>query len=233
MSSGIYSLSYNNYNDIYIGQSVNIDSRVGKHLSLLKHNKHYNHKLTDLYNKFGVPEVNIIEKCPISELNAKENFWIQEFDSYNNGINLRTLELTASKGPKHPQAKFSEQQILDTFELLLDPSNLVKDISICTEVSEGMISMIACGQSHRWLEERFPSEYALLLSLVGQRRVFGQSSRGKKVVHPTIVDTEGNEYSNIDNVKVFAETHNLGYSQLHKVLTKAHGAVSVRGWKLK
>lgn len=233
MTIGIYLLSYNDYEHVYVGQSVNIELRIVKHNSLLRHNKHYNHKLTNLYNLHGVPVTNIIEICQIKELNHKENTWIQEFDSYNNGINLRTIELTSNKGAKHSQAKFSEEQIIDVFELLLDPYNLVKDISSCTEVSEGMVSMIACGQSHRWLEERFPDRYKLLLSIVGLRRVQGQSARGKGIVYPTIIDPYGNEYSNIENAKAFAEKHKLCYSQLSKVLKRFNGAVSVKGWKLK
>lgn len=233
MTIGIYALSYNNYNHVYIGQSIDITHRIGKHISLLKHSKHYNYKLTELYQQYGIPTVNIVEVCNISELNTKENYWIQEFDSFNNGINLRTIELTSNKGPEHSQAKFTEQQIIDTFELLLDASNLCKDISECTGVSEGMVNMIACGQSHRWLEERFPDQYKEMLCLVGSRRTYGQSARGKGVAYPTILDTEGNEYSNITNVKEFAKVHELNYTSLHKVLTRSHGIVSTKGWRLK
>ena len=233
MSIGIYSLSFNNYASIYIGQSVNIELRVGKHLSLLKHNKHYNYKLSNMYSTYGDPTIDIIELCNIKDLNVKENEWIQEFDSYNTGLNLRTVELTANKGPQHPQAKFTKEQIIEAFEFLLDPSNLIKDINEITGVSRGMISMIACGQSHRWLEEEYPEKYAVLTSLIGQRRVFGQSAAGKGVEYPTLVDPEGNEFSNIHNVKEFAKAHQLGYSQLSKVLNRFKGAVSVKGWKLK
>lgn len=233
MTIGIYALSYDNYNHIYVGQSVNIEMRTSKHISLLKHDKHYNYKLQALYNTGGLPSINILEVCNISELNTKENVWIQEFDSFNHGLNLRTTELTSNKGTKHSQAKFSENQITDTFNLLLDPSNLTKNISKITGVSEGMISMIASGQSHRWLEEVFPTKYAILLSLVGQRRIYGQSALGKGKTYPTLSDPEGTEYSNIENVKEFAKVHGLNYTQLSKVLNKSNGAISVKGWRLK
>ena len=233
MSIGIYSLSYDNYKHIYIGQSVNISLRTSKHISLLKYSKHYNYKLQELYNKLGKPDIDIIEICTIAELNTKENQWIQEFDSFNSGLNLRTIELTSNKGPKHSQAKFTESQIIDTFQLLLDPSNLCKDINECTGVSKGMISMIATGQCHRWLEERFPEEYTKLLSIVGERKSFGHSARGSGITYPTILDPEGKEYSNIPNVKQFAELHEINYTQLLKVLGKRHGALSVSGWRLK
>ena len=233
MSIGIYALSYEEYNHIYIGQSVNIEVRVSKHISLLKHHTHYNYKLQDLYDRLGTPTVDIVELCSISELTIKENQWIEEFDSFNSGLNLRTIELTSNKGTSHSQAKFTEKQIINTFQLLLDPSNLCKDISECTKVSEGMVSMIACGQSHRWLEEKFPKDYAILMGLIGQRRVHVHSAKGRGISYPTILDPSGNEYSNITNVKKFAKEHNLNYTHLLKVLGKKYGAVCVSGWKLK
>jgi hypothetical protein len=232
MTIGIYAMSFNNYDSVYIGQSVNISLRISKHLSLLKHNKHYNYKLQNLYNIFGVPETVVIEECALSELNFKENQWIQEFDSFNNGLNLRTIELTSNKGYEHSQAKFSEQQIIDTFELLLDSSNLIRHISECTGVSEGMVSMISNGQNHRWLEERFPDKYTILISLIGSRRKYGQSAFGKQRLYPPIKDRGGNVYTNIANLKEFAKLHNLNYTHLCQLLNKRKGHNSVNGWTL-
>lgn len=232
MSIGIYALSFNDYNSIYIGQSVNIEQRTGKHISLLKHNKHYNGKLQNMFNEHGAPTVDIIEICSIPELTQKENFWINEFDTFKNGLNLRAEEATSNKGSDHSQAKFTSEQVINAFKLLLDPANLIKDISNVTGVSEGMVSMIACGQSHRWLEAEYPEEYTNLISIKGSRRRFGQSARGKGRTYPPLKAPDGTIHNNISILKDFAAEHRLNYSHLCQLLKGRKGHSSVNGWIL-
>lgn len=233
MTIGIYALTFNNDSEVYVGQSVNIEIRISKHLSLLKHNKHYNHKLTNNYTKFGIPNHYILEICSISELNTKENQWIQEFDSFNTGLNLRTLELISNKGPEHSQAKFSREQIIESFKLLLDENNLIKDISSVTGVTEGILSMISSGKCHSWLQEEFPDEYAILLTKVGKRRTVGQSARGKGKKYPPIKSPLGDIITDIPNLKKFANDNGVNYTHLCQLLNGRKGKhCSVGGWTL-
>lgn len=50
---GIYKITCEDTDKIYIGESVNISQRIQKHFSLLRHNKHSNPILQNIFNKHG------------------------------------------------------------------------------------------------------------------------------------------------------------------------------------
>ena len=90
---GIYEI-HNTVNDKrYIGQSVHIRMRLFKHISLLSKNQHQNKHLQCSWNKYGKEcfEFNVIEYCPIEELDSKEDYYIAKYQSNNNqyGFNYR------------------------------------------------------------------------------------------------------------------------------------------------
>jgi len=102
--SGIYCL----YNKVtrkrYSGQAIIIQQRVDGHVKKLKENRHCNLKLQNAYNKYGpsVWEVQILEEVRVygdlrkkkvrKRLNRKltiaEQFWIDYYDSVENGYNI-------------------------------------------------------------------------------------------------------------------------------------------------
>lgn len=88
--TGIYKITINDYY-IYIGQSVDIENRQRQHLTTLQNHKHSNYKLQSIYDKFSDKiKFEIIEKCDESELNDKEMFYIEQFNTFNSdyGLNL-------------------------------------------------------------------------------------------------------------------------------------------------
>ena len=81
----------NNINDkLYVGQSINIENRWTHHKSELNNNKHINDYLQNAWNKYGEDNFSfiVIEECKESELNEKEIYYINKYNSMNNGYNL-------------------------------------------------------------------------------------------------------------------------------------------------
>ena len=81
----------NNINDkSYVGQSINIENRWIHHKSELNNNKHINDYLQNAWNKYGEDNFSfiVIEECKESELNEKEIYYINKYNSMNNGYNL-------------------------------------------------------------------------------------------------------------------------------------------------
>lgn len=86
---GIYCIENMINNKKYVGQSININARWESHISTLNNNHHYNSHLQQSWNKYGSEsfEFHIIEICDKSLLNEREIYWIEKFDSLENGYN--------------------------------------------------------------------------------------------------------------------------------------------------
>ena len=95
MNCGIYKIENVENNKIYIGSSINLDSREYKHFWMLNKNIHDNNYLQNSFNKFGEDSFffEIIEICSSNELIVKENYYINKYNSNNPefGYNLATV----------------------------------------------------------------------------------------------------------------------------------------------
>lgn len=90
---GIYKITNLINQKSYIGQSIDIENRLKNHK---KHaftsntkDKEYNKPLYCAIRKYGVDNFSyeILEECTIVELNNKEIFYIELYDTYNKGYN--------------------------------------------------------------------------------------------------------------------------------------------------
>jgi hypothetical protein len=228
-TTGIYALNFNSGASVYVGQSQNIERRISRHKNDMQKQNHYNYRIQEAYNLYGLPEGVILEECVYDEkfLNSRENFWIDEFDCCRNGLNLRDKDESALRGVNSNAARYTRDQILKVFELLLNASNSSKYIESITGVPAGNVNCIARSASHLWLKEEFPEKYKVLESLVGKRVGLSHTlgSRGK--VWPVLVSPDGKQYSGIVNLKGFCTEHNIPYDQVHRVCkgrtNSAHG----------
>ena len=90
---GIYCIENIDTNKKYIGQSVNIEGRWSKHKTALRQNSHDNDYLQKAWNKYGENQFKfyILEKCEESELNEKEIYYINYYNTLDDhfGYNLK------------------------------------------------------------------------------------------------------------------------------------------------
>lgn len=88
---GIYKIENLINHKIYIGQSVNIERRWRdeKRCAFIKEDKSYNYPLSRAFRKYGINNFSfeIIEECSKEELNNKERFWINYYNSFFQGYN--------------------------------------------------------------------------------------------------------------------------------------------------
>lgn len=90
MSCGIYKITNQINGKVYIGKAGNIERRWYEHRSDAKNpNKTYH--LYQAMRKYGLDNFifEIIEECPPDNdiLSEREKYWINYYDSYNNGYN--------------------------------------------------------------------------------------------------------------------------------------------------
>lgn len=73
----------------YIGSTVNLQRRIQRHREGLRKNSHFSKYLQRVFNKYSKDDIWIfvIEECDELNIQDKERFWIEYFDSIQNGFN--------------------------------------------------------------------------------------------------------------------------------------------------
>lgn len=111
---GIYKITNNINKHCYIGQSIHIEKRWEEHKNKYNWQRESNKLLYLAFQKYGLENFTfeIIEECNQEQLNIKEQYWIDYYDSYKNGYNL-TCGGETNFGENHPGHKLTEQDIID------------------------------------------------------------------------------------------------------------------------
>lgn len=93
MTIGIYKIENADSGTMYIGQSVNIEARIKKHIRNLSNGCHENDYLQRSYDKYGKDKFifEIVKECSREELNSQEIYFINSCNTlFPNGYNLKT-----------------------------------------------------------------------------------------------------------------------------------------------
>lgn len=117
---GIYMIRNKNNNKVYVGQTIDIDSRWMQHRSRLKSKTHENKHLQSAYDLYGKDafEYILLEECNEEELDEKEIFYIQYYDSYNNGYN-QDLGGKGCRGYKHTDEEILKMRYIQNPKAVL------------------------------------------------------------------------------------------------------------------
>lgn len=106
---GIYKITSPS-NRVYIGQSVELETRFLKY----KNNCNNQTKLKRSFNKYGFEnhKFEILEECDIPELNNKERYWQDYYESVSKGLNCRATASDKKSGylSNETKAKLSESK---------------------------------------------------------------------------------------------------------------------------
>lgn len=239
MTCGIYLLNFTGTHKVYVGQSKNIEHRFSnQHIKNLENNR-ASPKLQEAFNTYGYPTYTIIAECLQAELDDLEEAAISVWDAVNSGFNTysTTNEAPTWAGFGSGNSKYSKQQIIYVFNLLVETDKAFEDIQNLTQVAKATISTIASLRAHTWLKEDFPEKYSVLASKIKTRRVISGNSvisdklsaKSQGIVYPPVQDPQGNIYV-IDNAYKFAKQNNLAPNHFQEVLNghrKSH-----KGWRV-
>ena len=88
--SGIYQIKNKITNKSYVGSAIDIKDRWRCHIKSLIRNEHHSIYLQRSWNKYGKEIFNfqIIEECGKEFLIEREQYWIDNLDTYYNGYNV-------------------------------------------------------------------------------------------------------------------------------------------------
>lgn len=165
-------------------------------------------------------------------MDTYENETIDIYNSVEQGFNtcLTAGGKTSLCGEKHPNAGYSNDQIINVLQLLITRLDLsIVSISQLSKVSKSVVLNVSCLTTHAWLKEAKPVEYAILVNMhINNTRKLSSKS-GTKIDDFKIVSPDGVTYL-VSNVMQFCKLHGLDKSHLSKVRKgerKTH-----KGWKL-
>lgn len=139
---GIYKITNIINGKSYIGQSTDIHRRWRNEItdSNNVNANSYNYPLMRAFRKYGVDnfKFEIIEECKNEELNQKEMYWIDYFDTFFHGYNQTLGGDTTAKQPK--------ENVIGVMSDLINTDMLHKDIAIKWNMSEEMVQGINTGR---------------------------------------------------------------------------------------
>ena len=139
-SSGIYCIHNIKNNKRYIGQSRHMRDRISQHKSKLNNNHHNNKHLQRAWNKYGEEsfKFEIICECPTELLDENEIYFIDFYDSYNNGYNNDRGGSTNNKMPMpiETRGKISSRKlnISDEEKIINRKKNIVNHLFESDEI---------------------------------------------------------------------------------------------------
>lgn len=163
MTCGIYKISFEGTDKVYIGLSKNIESRIRSHRNKAIHDA-WPEKLQQAFNTYGTYSIDILCECEPSELETYEKEAIEIFNSIENGFNTRGGGTcgSGSYGEINGRSKYSDKSIEQAFKLLVTTELTHKEIAETCSISREVVTHISAQTGHKWLKDRYPTEYALL-----------------------------------------------------------------------
>ena len=208
MTVGIYKLSWKQDNAVYVGQSINIESRYKQHTSALEGKIHSNYKLQEKYCIYEtLPYIEILEICEQSDLDKLEILWTEKLDSINNGLNIVAAGAGCGRGLEHAGSKYTKFQILKVFSLLYKTVLTYEKVAIKTRLNKYLVHNIANGNHHLWLKETYPDKFQIMLDNKKLRNVNNIRSAVRQGMRiPNLVSPNGEIYT-ITNIREFCRTH--------------------------
>ncbi len=220
---GIYKIS-NDINDkIYIGQSVNIAGRWIAHRYAGRNfkNTREKSKIHKAMNELGLDHFifEIVEECEIEKLDERETYWIEYFNSYYNGYNS-TKGGNSTRGEQNGRAILTESQVFEIRQMYANHIRL-KD---AYEFYKNKISK--CGFMKIWhyetwlyiMPEVYTEENRLWHATQAKANINGNKKQGYNNKARACSNEEIVEMRNLRN-------KGLSYAKIAKKLGRSQGVV--------
>lgn len=151
---GIYKITNNKNGKSYIGQSNHIKRRWKDHRTraFQSTSNQYNSHLYRAIREYGLDSFSfkVLEECPLEQLDEREKYYVQFYDTYKNGYNL------TEGGDSGTSSILSREQVDEIVELLQTSSLSHREIAEDYGVSTATISGINCGYNWHNDELTYP-----------------------------------------------------------------------------
>ena len=160
---GIYKILDLTNNQVYIGQSVNIERRFLQHL------RKNNIAIDKAIEEKGAQNFSfeVVEQCSKELLNNRQQYWIQYYNSFKNGYN-------ANKGGTASLQNFSflsKQNIQNIKNELKNTQKSILQIANQYNINKSTVYRINIGEIHFKSQEKYPLREKIQTS---NRKIYNQ-----------------------------------------------------------
>jgi hypothetical protein len=217
----IYKLIFPNTTKVYVGQSYCPEKRLSRHQQKLRDGIHHSKKLQAEYPECGIPELEILEECSVSEVDTKELAWIAKLNSFYAGYNSAIGGSGTGSGLDSTNCKYCAEDYQAILTFLAYTDMTTKEIAEELSVGQSTVLNISSQAYHTYLKDTMPKEWELMINK--QRHHPNWRS------YPQVIDPLGTVHS-IISARAFSREHKLDQSDFSKLLNGKRS--SVRGWKL-
>ena len=154
MTCGIYKIENKFNGHCYIGQSLNIEQRWTEHKKCINNTESWDRSLYKAIRKYGLENFSweIIEECSEENLDNRETYWIDYYNSYNDGYN----QTMGGSGTHGNSIKITKEQVNEIRSLLKNTNLSNREIGEKYQISETLVSAINTGYYWYDLNIKYP-----------------------------------------------------------------------------
>lgn len=163
--SGIYCLIINNIIR-YIGSASDLESRKSNHSSNLRHNKHVNKKLQELFNIYGEDSFTfkVLEYCKKSDLYIREDYYKKLYnDTICNENNINDTKKKIRRG-------IVSQRYKENFRNIMSGECNPNCTKLNTEKVYELLDMLEAGIKRSIIAKKFNIAEHYISSIVTKKR---------------------------------------------------------------
>ena len=202
---GIYAIKCILTGKVYVGSSMNMQSRYGDHYRGLMGNKHHNSKLQLAYNNHPTSlYFEVIEACPVKVIREREDYWINKYNSVDEGFNISRISSHSSCVSPEKRRKINKKSkdVIDLVDFYnsMDQLSLYKDKDITDELSVAIRSLNINDRNGKTSPRRLAKFGKLVLRLMDEIYSLGEgdykiyrvnylSAQGEYDLKPIIKET--------------------------------------------
>jgi group I intron endonuclease len=140
MSAGVYKITCSANCHYYYGSSVNLKSRFINHINKLRSQKHRNHRLQRVYNKYGEDSLvfEIVEYCSPELATSHEQKYLDAHATHDNCMNFcknATAPMAGIKFSEDHKRKMAQSQYRNKYVFTYD-TGITEQFNSLTEISK-------------------------------------------------------------------------------------------------
>lgn len=238
MTCGIYKLSFNGTDKVYIGQSTRMEVRYTQHKTDMRKGR-ASEKMQEAYTLYGLPQLEILKVCNSVELDTYETEYIAKYNSVDSGFNTYRdpYEAPVKKGTQAGNSKYSEDLIIDALMYLTIKNSSLRKAEEEFGIGRDTLYNITVGKSHSWVSEQYPNLLNKIRLNISETNLYTKQQLpkstyclNKKLGHSVyVIDPKGIKHE-VTNINEFGRIHNISKSSLHRLISKQ--VTKTKGWVL-